>query len=292
MFITLHKKIKYLEAPNRAKFPYCNSLYIDDEIKVIIDNSCGDKNLEFLFQNSPEVILNSHFHEDHILNNHLFPNAQVWMHALDAPAARSLEDFQKYYGFHEFEGRQLGRKFMDSIDLQASPVHREISNGQILDFGSVHLQVVHTPGHTPGHCAFYEETSGILFSGDIDLTGFGPWYGHLCSNLDDFITSIQKCIEINPAVIVSSHKGIIKEDIPKKLKNYQEIILNKERQVLLALQQPARLEELARQQIFYGTQVKMDPFMFWMEKMAIFKHLERLMRLKQIEQSGDTYYLK
>lgn len=292
MYITLYPKIKYLEAPNRARFPYCNCLYIDDDIKAVIDSSCGEQNLDLLFQNRPEVILNSHFHEDHILNNYLFPTAQVWLHALDAPAACSLEVFQEYYGFQEFGGRQLGRKFIKSIDLHASPVHREIDDGQVLDFGSVHLRVVHTPGHTPGHCCFYEEKSGLLFSGDIDLSGFGPWYAHLCSNIDDFINSIQKCIEINPRLIVSSHKGIIREDIPARLKKYQQIIFTKEQQVLSALQQPANIEQLAQRQIFYGPHVKLSPFMFWMEKMAVYKHLERLINLNQVEQNGETYYLK
>ncbi|MEN6460559.1 MAG: MBL fold metallo-hydrolase [Syntrophomonas sp.] len=267
-------------------------MYIDDDIKAVIDSSCGDENLGYLFEHPPEVILNSHFHEDHILNNHLFPRAQVWLHAQDAPAARSLEVFQEFYGFQQFDGRQLGRKFIKSVDLQASPVHREITDGEILDFGSVHLQVVHLPGHTPGHCGFYEEKSGLLFSGDIDLSGFGPWYAHLCSDLDYFMKSIQKCIEINPRLIVSSHKGIIREDIVTRLKKYHEIIFTKEQQVLNALQQPANIEQLASRQIFYGPHVKLGPFMFWMEKMAVYKHLERLIKLNQIEQSGETYYLK
>lgn len=37
--------IKYLDAPNRARSPYSNSLFIDDEIKVLIDSSCGNENI-------------------------------------------------------------------------------------------------------------------------------------------------------------------------------------------------------------------------------------------------------
>ncbi|MDD2620236.1 MAG: MBL fold metallo-hydrolase [Syntrophomonadaceae bacterium] len=288
----LNGKIKYLEAPNRAKFPYCNCLLIDDEISALIDSSCGTENLNFLLQHPPDVIVNSHFHEDHILNNYLFPQARIWIHDLDAAAACSLEVYQEYYGFQKFEGQELGRGFIKSIDLHASPVHQKISGGQILDFGTVHLRVIHTPGHTPGHCGFYEENNGILFSGDIDLTGFGPWYAHDCSNIDDFIHSIDKCIEINPNLIISCHKGIIEEDITKKLKQYKEIIYTKERQVLQHLREPATLDDLADKQLFFGAHVKLDPFMFWMEKMAIHKHLERLMRLGQAAQNEKIFYLK
>jgi glyoxylase-like metal-dependent hydrolase (beta-lactamase superfamily II) len=96
------------------------------------------------------------------------------MHSLDAPGARTLKTFLEYYGFAAFDGEQIGQDFIDSIDLHASPVHREFNDGEIIDFGHVKLQVVHTPGHTPGHCAFYEEKTGLLFSADIDLSGFGP----------------------------------------------------------------------------------------------------------------------
>lgn len=62
------------------------------------------------------------------------------------------------------------------------------------------------------------------FSSDIDLSRFGPWYGHLCSNVDDFICSIKKCIEINPSTIVTSHKGIFTDNIIQRLEDYLNVI--------------------------------------------------------------------
>ena len=49
-------------------------------------------------------------------------------------------------------------------------------------FGS--LRVLMTPGHTPGHAAFFDERDGTLFTGDalicvggkVHVPGFGPWY--------------------------------------------------------------------------------------------------------------------
>ena len=117
-----------------------------------------------------DVIVNTHFHEDHILGNYRFPDAEVWIHTLDAPGARTLNGFKEYYGFSEFNGDAIGQAFIESIDLHASPVHREFADREVLDFGRTKLQVIHTPGHTPGHCAFYEEENGLLFVGDIDLS--------------------------------------------------------------------------------------------------------------------------
>jgi glyoxylase-like metal-dependent hydrolase (beta-lactamase superfamily II) len=243
-------------------------------------------------QDPVELIVLSHFHEDHILNNHYFPDAAVWAHSLDAPPARSLDTFLDYYGFKDFDGEQVGWDFVNSIDLKATPVHHEFEDGDILDFGKVRLQVIHTPGHTPGHCAFYEEKSGLLFSGDIDLSSFGPWYSHICSNLDDFIISIKKCMELNPKIIVSGHKGIIQEDIPARLQKYLDVIFRKEEHVIKALQSPMNLEELTKIQIIYGEKTKLDPFLYLFEKMGVYQHLQRLIALNQVEQREGVYFLK
>jgi len=284
--------INFIEAPNRGKFPYCHCLLIEDDQRALIDTSFGMENLQKLLKTPVDIIVNTHFHEDHIYNNNYFPEAQVWMHALDAPGARSMDTFMEYYGFAEFGGEKLGQEFVDSIDLQASPVHRELVDGELLDFGHVKLRVVHTPGHTPGHCAFYEEKTGLLFSADIDLSSFGGWYGHRCSNIDDFISSIKKCLELKPNIIVTSHKGIITDNIPARLQRYMEAIYHKEAQIIKALHSPQTIEQLAERQIIYGENNTLTPLLKWFENMSVFQHLQRLIKHNLVEQSEGIFYLK
>jgi len=290
--VKITNRIKFIEAPNKARFPYCHCLLIDDDQRALIDTSFGLQNLQELLKTPVDIIINTHFHEDHILNNHYFPDAQVWMHALDAPGARSLDAFVEYYGFAEFGGEKLGQEFIDSIDLHASPVHRELVDGEILDFGHIKLRVVHTPGHTPGHCAFYEEKTGLLFSADIDLSGFGPWYAHRCSDIDDFIFSIKKCLELKPKIIVSSHKGIITDDISARLQRYKAAIYHKEDEIIKALQSPQPVDQLADRQIVYGANNTLTPLLKWFEKMAVGQHLQRLIKHNLVKQSEGIFYLK
>lgn len=285
-------RIKFVEAPNKAKFPYCHCLFIDDDIKALVDTSFGEDNLRELSQIPIDVIVNTHFHEDHILNNYHFPEAKVWMHRLDAPGARTLETFLEYYGFADFGGDQIGLDFIGDIDLHATPVHRELEGGETLDFGHVKFKVIHTPGHTPGHCVFYEEQIGLLMSADIDLSGFGPWYAHRCSDIDDFIRSINLCQEINPKMVVSSHKGVIDDDIPGRLQRYVEVIYRKEEEILKALQTPQTIEALALKQIVYGQQNTLNDLLMWMEKMSLAQHLKRLVQHNQVDRSGEIYYRK
>ena len=290
--VNITDRIKFIEAPNKARFPYCHCLLIEDDKRALIDTSFGEENLAELLKMPIDMIVNTHFHEDHILNNYHFPKAEVWMHTLDAPGARTLKTFLEFYGFADFDGEQIGQDFIASIDLHASPVHREFDDGAIIDFGHIKLQVVHTPGHTPGHCAFYEEKTGLLFSADIDLSGFGPWYAHRCSNIDDFIRSIQKCIELDPQIIVSSHKGVITDDIIPRLQRYVEVIYRKEEEIIKALQLPQTIEQLAQRQIVYGENNTLTPLLMWFEKMAVDQHLQRLTAHDRVGVSEGIFYLK
>ena len=47
----------------------------------------------------------------------------------------------------------------------------DLEDGQILDLGGIRFETRHTPGHTPGHCCFYVEAEGTLFSGDQLFAG-------------------------------------------------------------------------------------------------------------------------
>ena len=40
-----------------------------------------------------------------------------------------------------------------------------------IDLGNRKLVVIHTPGHSPGHCCFYEADRKYLYSGDLIYSG-------------------------------------------------------------------------------------------------------------------------
>ncbi len=52
------------------------------------------------------------------------------------------------------------------------PIHRlSLHDGQGLSLAGIDLEVLHTPGHTPGHCCFLSRQQGVLFSGDHLFAG-------------------------------------------------------------------------------------------------------------------------
>ncbi len=53
------------------------------------------------------------------------------------------------------------------------PADAALADGQTIGVGGATLQVLHTPGHSPGGCCLYDAADGMLFSGDTLFNG-GP----------------------------------------------------------------------------------------------------------------------
>lgn len=54
--------------------------------------------------------------------------------------------------------------------FQGTPVHI-LREGDCIDLGGRCVTVLHTPGHSPGHCCFFEQERKYLFSGDLIYSG-------------------------------------------------------------------------------------------------------------------------
>ena len=80
------------------------------------------------------------------------------------------------------------------------------------------MRAVHMPGHTRGHSVLMVEPGGIAFIGDIDLTGFGPFYGDACSDLRQFLDTLEKIEHMEARVwITYHHKGVITERFVREI---------------------------------------------------------------------------
>jgi glyoxylase-like metal-dependent hydrolase (beta-lactamase superfamily II) len=50
-------------------------------------------------------------------------------------------------------------------------VDRQVQDGETLEVGGLRLEALYTPGHAPGHLAFYVESEGLVLSGDALFAG-------------------------------------------------------------------------------------------------------------------------
>ncbi|MEM1579255.1 MAG: MBL fold metallo-hydrolase [Archaeoglobaceae archaeon] len=208
---------------NWGKYPSSNCIYIKDF--CLIDCSDSAQNLK------PKIILNSHWHEDHIAMNGVAE--KVYAHELDKGAIENYEEFEKRYGMGE-----AVKLFLSLYqEIKFRKVDETFTHGEILNFGNVEIEVLHTPGHSAGHCCFLIN-GNILFLADIDLSSFGPWYGCLDSDVGEFVKSIkflQKYAQEIKIAIPAHGKYVNCEEFEDRLEKYKYKIIERDRKIKEAL---------------------------------------------------------
>ncbi len=126
---------------------------------VIIDPSASAASILRKVQEmgaKPTAILLTHGHFDHIMSidtlRQYCPDLPVYIHEGDAPM---LSDGQK-------NGFSL---FFDQ-DKTYNPADKLLKAGDIIKVGDATLEVIHTPGHSPGSVCYLCREDGILITGD------------------------------------------------------------------------------------------------------------------------------
>jgi glyoxylase-like metal-dependent hydrolase (beta-lactamase superfamily II) len=115
----------------------------------------------------------SHTHFDHIGCHHEVPDRCV--HRLEAELlaiptrAGTLVD--PYVTDDIFDRLPPAPYQSGTYQVSAAPAMRLLDDGDVIDLGDRHFEVIHTPGHSPGGIALWEAASATLFSGDIVYDG-------------------------------------------------------------------------------------------------------------------------
>ena len=106
----------------------------------------------------------THGHFDHIADHPLVDDGlPVLIHPLDAEKLRDPEGMLN--AFARISG------FRVPLDIPPREPTALIEEGQTLSVGNLRCRVIHTPGHAPGHVAFYFESDGLLIGGDLIIGG-------------------------------------------------------------------------------------------------------------------------
>ena len=149
---------------------------------------------------------------------HRLPHAPVHVHEADLAAARSWEGLLAAYGSDpELRRRDAGATSGATFFYAPRPDAIGYADGAVWDLGGSRVRAFHMPGHTAGHCVLLVEPEGVAFIGDIDLSGFGPYYGDASSSLGDFRSSLARVADIPAKVWVTSHHRGVYTDREKFL---------------------------------------------------------------------------
>lgn len=108
-----------------------------------------------------KLILATHGHFDHVLASKALKeatNAPFYINQRDQPMLDHLP--------------QQGLRFVGKLFPEAAKPDRYLTDeSETIEVGAIKLETLFTPGHAPGHTAFFMRETNILFSGDALFQG-------------------------------------------------------------------------------------------------------------------------
>jgi glyoxylase-like metal-dependent hydrolase (beta-lactamase superfamily II) len=120
-------------------------------------------------------------------------------------------------------------------DAQYGVPWRSLADGQMIVAGGEPLTVVHTPGHSPDHLAFWHASSRTLFTGDLVVLGSSVMiHWSRGGDLAQYLASLTRLQALEPKRLLPAHGPSIDDPQPV-LAGYIEHRLQREHQVVAAL---------------------------------------------------------
>lgn len=169
--------VTWIDEPHILEFYRCNIWHVRGRDRdMLVDSGMGVVGLRDWVPLVTERALDavaSHTHFDHIGAHHEFPCRlchEAEAHFLANPTrAGVLAD--PYVTDEIFTTLPPVPYQSATYGVTPAPATRTLVDGDVIDLGDRHFEVIHTPGHSPGGIALWEAATGILFSGDIVYDG-------------------------------------------------------------------------------------------------------------------------
>lgn len=193
------------------------------------------------------TVVLSHAHPDHMgAIIYVLDEAQpkVFIHHLDIVPALDPGHLhhtfnielakEKFAGANQFQDFDLLKFFDDfGCSMNAADEVEELHEGDVVSLGSFAFEVLHTPGHAPGHISLFEEKKGILLAGD--LVGISPaWYTPASGGLTGYLESLDTMESKNASLLIPAH-GPVMDDAPGAISRIRTKLLKREAILLDAL---------------------------------------------------------
>lgn len=300
--------LEIIMGENQSRMPFSTSIIVKgDDYSTLFECGSGKKAFEYIKkEHRLGQIFLTHHHMDHTWGLIEFSEIEVFINPLDQVKLADREELIRAQGFPAVLSKeQIKRMEQEADKLPHAQYHKAARRlfrkydtynyGTVMDLSGVKVIFIYSPGHTEGYCCPYFPEHGVIYTGDFDLTSFGPFYCDADGDIDLFIESANKLLEVDAKYYVTAHqRGMMtKDQFKKELENYLSIIDRREETIKQFIKAGKPVEELIHQGIFYyKDQLYKNPFYLKSEKVGIAKHIKRMIR--NGEPLADYYeqYLK
>lgn len=202
--------VTHLFEPHIREFYRCNIWYLRGRARsLLFDSGLGVVSLKAQqpwLLDGPLVAVASHTHFDHVGNHHEFTHrachrceAQI----LAAPT-RDSTVATRYAKLDMFDALPPGGFDEAAYAVRPAPATQLLEEGDVLDLGDRHFEVLHVPGHSPGSIALWERATGVLLAGDTVYDGelVDDAYH---SSPEDYVASMRRLRELPVSVVHAGH---------------------------------------------------------------------------------------
>jgi len=137
------------------------------------------------------------------------------------------EDYSNFDLFQFFDDFGCSMSAAESVEA--------IPEGEKVQLGGFSFEIVHTPGHSPGHISLFDRERGLLLAGD--LVGNSPaWYTPTSGGLIGYLESLDRMESLEAQTIIPAHGGII-EDAANAIRKIRSKLLKRENFLYNALRE-------------------------------------------------------
>ncbi len=208
--VSLADGVTHIVEPFIDIFYRCNIWHVRGrERSLLFDSGSGVVSLVGQFPSLLDkglIAVASHTHFDHIGNAHEFAHRAC--HSLEAEIlaapSRDRTLAARYATRAMFERLPPGGFDEANYCVRPAPADWILEQGDIIDLGDRHFEVLHVPGHSPGSIALWERTTGLLLSGDAIYDG--PLIDDAYhSNPQDYIATLRRLKELPVNTVHGGH---------------------------------------------------------------------------------------
>jgi glyoxylase-like metal-dependent hydrolase (beta-lactamase superfamily II) len=202
--------ITLLWEPHVVPLMRCNIWHVRGRDRdLLIDTGMGICSLQAATRHlidKPVIAVATHTHADHMGGHYEFADCLV--HRLEADGLRQPSGRNTLIA-DDFDPADLRKLRIAGYDLRSyrvrpAPATRVVEEGHVVDTGDRRFEVLHLPGHSPGSIGLWEESTGILFSGDAVYDGpLLDELGH--SNIADYIRTMRRLRAMPVRVVHAGH---------------------------------------------------------------------------------------
>lgn len=196
-----------------------NTYLVYDETKkcVIFDPGCHSASEQQALRQKitelelqPVRLINTHCHLDHVFGNKYVAETYglgLEIHALELPVLEAVPTVCRMYGLPEPEPSPAPNRFLEADTS--------------LTFGNTTLEMLFTPGHSPGSLSFYCAKDRFVIAGDVLFYGSigrtdlpGGHYDTLITSIKDKLLPLGDDITVYPGHGPATRMGYERQNNP------------------------------------------------------------------------------